>query len=168
MAFSSRLRPVIMPMPEQRYLWYGNHDTWIALISVCVADAACIPDPLVAHRRHLAQATAGHGKLPLVLRLQRARRQLSWPVPADFGRLVCDRLISSADSAERRDCILQIEEWARHMSIRVDLPAQRISRLPRVTRELLSGRYHRFSNGVVSAVRDLYSEGGERNQDRNS
>ncbi|MGO9452554.1 MAG: glycosyltransferase [Candidatus Binataceae bacterium] len=168
MAFSSRLRPLITPMPDERYLWKGNHDTWIAMLGVCLADAACIFDPLVAHRRHQGQATDGHGKLPLVPRLQRARKQLAWSVPPEFGRLVCARLASLVDPQESRDCILQIEQWVRHMSIRVDLPPQRISRLPCITRELLSGRYHRFSNGVFSAVRDLYSEGGERNQDRNS
>ena len=168
MAFSSRLNPVIMPMPEQKWLWHGNHDTWIALLAVCVADSACIRDPLVAHRRHGGQATAGHGKLPLVPRLYRARKRLMRLVPPDFGRLVCDRLISTADSHSFHESIVQIEEWEGHMAVRTDLPQQRLYRLPWVARELLSGRYHRFSNGIISVIRDLYSKGEKRNQDPNS
>jgi glycosyltransferase involved in cell wall biosynthesis len=159
MAFRARLNSLILPMPDQRLMWGGNHDAWIALLAVCVTDAGCIPDPLLAYRRHSAQESAGHDKLPPLLRLKRAGRPLVQVVPPGLERFICDRLNSLPEASSYKECILEIQDWARHLSTRVDLPPRRLSRLPSITRELITGRYHRFSNGIVSAVRDIYSAG---------
>lgn len=157
MSFRARLNSLILPMPDQCLMWRGNHDVWIALLAACVSDAACIPEPLLAYRRHFAQETAGHDKLPPLLRLKRARRPFVQAVPPDLDCFICDRLKSMPEASRYTECISGIEDWAHHLAARTGLPPRRLSRLPTITRELISGRYHRFSNGIVSAARDLYS-----------
>lgn len=164
MSFKAGVNSVILPMPDQCLMRRGNHDLWIALLAACVSDAACIPEPLLAHRRHFAQETAGHDKLPPLLRLKRARRPFVQAVPPDLDRFICDRLKSMPEASSYRDCISEIQAWAHHLSVRTGLPPRRLSRLPSITRELISGRYHRFSNGIVSAARDLYSAGENTHQ----
>ena len=159
MAFRARLNSLILPMPDQCLMWRGNHDVWIALLAACVSDTACIPEPLLAYRRHSAQTTSGHDKLPPLLRLKRARRPFVQAVPPDLDRFICDRLRSMPEGSSYRDCISEIQDWAHHLAARAGLPPRRLSRLPSITRELICGRYHRFSNGILSAARDLYSAG---------
>ena len=45
--------------------------------------------------------------------------------------------------------------WIDYCSARSNLPESRIQRIPLIARELLRGRYHRFSHGLGSAFRDL-------------
>ena len=45
----------------------------------------------------------------------------------------------------------------RHEMIRLGMPRGRVARWPSVARELVTGRYHRFSRGVIDVVRDALS-----------
>lgn len=45
-----------------------------------------------------------------------------------------------------------------HLEMRVGLPQSRLRRAPLVLRELVSGRYHLYSNGAASAAKDLFFE----------
>jgi O-antigen biosynthesis protein len=49
-----------------------------------------------------------------------------------------------------------LENWMDYVSVRKNLPARRLERLPHVARQLVRGRYHRFAHGIGSAFRDLY------------
>jgi hypothetical protein len=48
-----------------------------------------------------------------------------------------------------------LRAWLDYSSARSDLPEGRIQRIPPIARQLLRGRYHRFSHGFGSAFRDL-------------
>jgi glycosyltransferase involved in cell wall biosynthesis len=45
--------------------------------------------------------------------------------------------------------------WIDYSATRSNLPESRIQRIPLIARQLLRGRYHRFSHGLGSAFRDL-------------
>jgi len=48
-----------------------------------------------------------------------------------------------------------LRAWLDYSSARSNLPESRIQRIPPIARQLLRGRYHRFSHGFGSAFRDL-------------
>lgn len=48
-----------------------------------------------------------------------------------------------------------VRAWLDYSSARSNLPESRIQRIPLIARQLLRGRYHRFSHGLGSAFRDL-------------
>jgi hypothetical protein len=48
-----------------------------------------------------------------------------------------------------------LRAWLDYSSARSNLPESRIQRIPPIARQLVRGRYHRFSHGFGSAFRDL-------------
>ena len=48
-----------------------------------------------------------------------------------------------------------LRAWLDYSSVRSNLPEGRIQRIPLIAQQLLRGRYHRFSHGFGSALRDL-------------
>jgi glycosyltransferase involved in cell wall biosynthesis len=157
MAFRAELKSLILPMPDLPSMQRCGHDFWIALLGGCVTDIGCIFEPQVAHRRHAGQVTAGEHKLVPLSRLRRARKPFGTILPLELGELVCQRLSSVLDDNIYSLCEAEIKEWLGHMRRRSSLTGPRLTRLPAVLEELLTGRYYRFSNGWLSAVRDIYS-----------
>ena len=48
-----------------------------------------------------------------------------------------------------------LQEAVRHLSVRGTLPTPRVQRLVPIVRELYLRRYARYSNGMLTALRDL-------------
>jgi hypothetical protein len=65
------------------------------------------------------------------------------------------RLNEKSHLFDSRQILSGLEERIAHLSARANLPSRRLSRLQDVLRELLSRRYHLYSNGVYSAIKDL-------------
>jgi hypothetical protein len=74
---------------------------------------------------------------------------------ANMWRIARDRLLS--DPRFDMDNIIKadLETKIQHFSFRADLPYSRLRRLTLVFREIISGRYHRYSSGLKSALKDL-------------
>lgn len=151
MAFSSRFNSLILPIPAAGPL---IHDAWSALLLSAVAPVVALPEPLIWYRQHPLQQTGAnanlsHGVLPVshyqghlrLLREVRSRLE-SWPLESSF---------SAAREASLKRISLQIA----HLEARLNLPPRKAHRLVNVMRELVTGRYHRYSNGWRSATRDL-------------
>ncbi|MGO9607064.1 MAG: glycosyltransferase family 2 protein [Candidatus Binataceae bacterium] len=152
MAFRARFKHLVLPMPDKIRAPYlkGFHDVWIAVLIASVADVAILGEPLLAYRQHGGQH--GGSPLPDPLR-QRLERLFRAPdLPAEISRLLCTRM---AAVNGRADGIAIANAWSWHLSVRAGLPRRRLSRVPRILRELITARYHRFSNGVPTAVKDL-------------
>ncbi|MGI8494180.1 MAG: hypothetical protein ACR2L1_02555, partial [Pyrinomonadaceae bacterium] len=66
--------------------------------------------------------------------------------------------------AERRkkisidDVRIEKNEKSEHYEARMNLPLSRFGRFLPVCREFLTGRYNRFSNGFLSAMKDLFEK----------
>ncbi|HEX8117240.1 MAG TPA: hypothetical protein VF521_08210, partial [Pyrinomonadaceae bacterium] len=72
---------------------------------------------------------------------------------------LADRLRQAAAEgcwpASLKERVDMLEEVAAHYRVRGNTQASKAERLPAVLRELLSLRYHRYSNGLSSAALDL-------------
>jgi hypothetical protein len=67
---------------------------------------------------------------------------------------VRERLIGNTD-LYLTATLTDINQYITHVSARGSLNNSRLARVPIVWRELVSLRYHRFSNGFMSALKDL-------------
>jgi hypothetical protein len=150
MAFRSDLKDLILPIPNGIAI---IHDGWIALMIAAVTDLVFLEEPLILYRQHSAQQMGVRGGVrPKVLpksHYQAHQCQL---------RAVHERLLQGSHTGitpELHGLNSRLEAWDRHLQVRLDLPTSRMRRLPSVLRELLTRRYHRFSNGFASVARDL-------------
>jgi glycosyltransferase involved in cell wall biosynthesis len=150
MAFRSRYRDLILPMPE---IWI--HDAWISLLIGAVSHLVALPIPLIAYRQHSANqigiprrgrksmcAKSGCAELygPQVPRFEMARARL-----AEF---------SGRFPAGRRN-ISRIDDMLPFLRARAALPDARWRRLRGALHELVALRYHRHAYGLKSFRRDL-------------
>jgi glycosyltransferase involved in cell wall biosynthesis len=151
MVRSSHVRHV-RPFPSA---WV--HDYWLAITASLFGHIRFVPELLIDYRQHsnnqigVARLTPGRAVTLLgasrrsrhVDRVERiaalAARLSDGSIPArpDQRRLVAEKLI--------------------HEERRRDLPDARVRRWGVVAGELIRGRYHRLSRGVIDVVRDLFS-----------
>jgi glycosyltransferase involved in cell wall biosynthesis len=158
MAFRSAFTPLVLEIPDDLAM---IHDGWIALIVGAVADVSFIDEPLVKYRQHPRQQIGapqrgeseakGLGEVRAALGRSNQYAEL-----IQIGERVRRRL---AERCERFGCaesLARLDERLAHLRARGGMPAvSRLGRLPRILRELMSRRYHLYSNGVYSAVKDL-------------
>jgi hypothetical protein len=159
MAFRARYKDLILPIPDEIPM---IHDGWIALAIAAVADVKLITEPLIKYRQHGGQQVGA----PL------SEEQTSGPLQAiDAGlrrstsyadlRLTLttlrQRLTAHQDSFDCGAAFLSIENYERHINARSNLGNGRLGRLPTILREVMGLRYHRYSKGFSSALKDLVS-----------
>jgi len=154
MAFRKNLKDWILPIPEE---WV--HDEWIALLaSAGGASGVFINELLIRYRLHSKQliGIVSNKKLNLIEQFQQAYNVKSESyqdkverISYVLGRLTSvNKLTKEADKLFKQKIMhLQARQWAHNHP--------RWNRFGRVFTELLSGRYHRFSNGWKSVIKDL-------------
>jgi len=170
MVFRSDLREVLSPMPHN---WH--HDAWIALLGTFLRPYAVIDEQLMLYRSHGDQAV-GVPERAVTNVWEMRWKQAADPGKADFHRqrrrTEAERfrkLVERFETAGRsylRDAGLpvpgnippmleELEQRAQHLDARGALPDQRLKRLPLVLKESRTGRYRRFSAGLLSAAQDF-------------
>ncbi len=154
-AFRARLKPYILPFPQK--LPPGIFfDVWIGLVLASVANVACIPRPLVLHRLHSGQF-AGIEALISLKEHGRVRSRDRGRI-AEFVPLVEEviaRVSALADDSISKRNLQSLISWTEHMKMQSQLSPRRYSRLFPIAHALLTGRYHRYSRGFLTAARDL-------------
>ena len=166
MAFRSRFKELILPIPDEFDLRFDDgriliHDGWLSLLITATAGVAVIDEPLIMYRQHPkqqvgaksppgAEAADGGG-----LRAALTRQKF---YSAEIGQLeaVRERLTAKVPAAVCAGAVSKLESKIAHLRARADMPGRRSRRLPRVLREVLTLRYHFYSNGVRSAAKDLF------------
>lgn|GEM_PF-45202 len=177
MAFRSRFREAFLPIPLD--LPNTIHDGWIALAMSILSEVKFIECPLIQYRLHHGQQL-GLGSLSAkntnesvrsLEFLLRHQKKYSLPMSQtidllhkDIQRLYkIEEVISRYPHiASRFDFGICLDEpikrkfeYILHLENRLKLPENRIKRLLPIMRELLSGRYKRFSKGIMSAIKDF-------------
>jgi glycosyltransferase involved in cell wall biosynthesis len=161
MALRSRMRSLVLPVPEGLHV---IHDAWIALLVACVAQVRAVDEPLVLYRRHGAQQVGPLAREGSVggLRAVAAgeahealRRGNPYGDVIKLARAARRRLFDKREEFDARAALAELDARIAHLKARRDLPRARLRRAPRVLRELLSLRYHRFAKGLASAAKDL-------------
>lgn len=159
MAFRAVYREAALPVPA------GTdriHDGWIALVVAALAPVALIEEPLILYRQHTAQQLGAglpvEWEKPLGEKVRLARRAGAAGYrdqAAALERLRACLAEASAGSFPAAAALARVDAKLANLRARAAMPGRLSARVPRVARELLSGRYHRYAEGMLSAARDL-------------
>lgn len=161
LAFRSKFKNLIVEIPTNLAL---IHDGWIALMIASVAEVAFIDEPLIKYRQHPRQQIgAKERKLDddnengLDGVKTAMRRTNSYDEMIEIGTQAQRRLSERRDVYETDKASRKLEARLKHLRARASLPQEKLRRARSVLRELLSRRYHLYSNGVYSAIKDLFA-----------
>jgi glycosyltransferase involved in cell wall biosynthesis len=172
MAFRQCFRNVLLPFPTGIPLL---HDGWIAIMIAALGEVSVISQPLMEYRIHPQQSQGikpfNQHSEAFSYRLQPmdcndlsplAKRSSYYFGQIEKLQAVRQRLDIISSSSDRRIPIATIQNrigyldrLINHFRVRSGLPRGSLGRAPIVLRELLTLRYHRYSRGWLSAVRDI-------------
>ena len=162
MAFRSEYVKLVLPTPSNIAM---IHDGWIALTVASVADVIFIEEPLIKYRQHERQqvgAPKQRGPEPsqptgLQAFETALRRRNSTADLHGILSVLEERLATAQNWFDCRRALAFVADYSLHLDVRANLPRKRLSRLPRILRELMTMRYHEYANGFKSAAKDLVS-----------
>jgi Glycosyl transferase family 2 len=165
LAFRAKYNKAIVPIPTG--IHGVIHDRWIALVISMTAKSVFLTEPLVKYRQHAQQQLGVRPRRPTKRTFKPPRINImdsiekAHKTSIELMELVKGRAISGTDMPERVVSAMSAEmghrqECARHYQLRKSLLSDKhMTRLWPIIQELLSGRYHRCSNGIRSAVGDI-------------
>lgn len=157
MAFRSKFVKLSLPIPDAIAM---IHDGWIALTVATVADVVMIEETLIKYRQHGKQQIGAPNRKPEAEEpnvMQAFRRRNN---SADLYKILEtleQRLVAQSASYDTRNALSFVGNYSFHLNVRANLPQNRLNRLPRILRELMTRRYHEYANGFKSAAKDLVS-----------
>ncbi len=158
MAFRAGFRNLVLEIPADLAL---IHDGWIALLIGSVAGISFLDEPLIKYRQHARQQIGAKERKDadraagLDSAREALRRTNSYDEMIAIGTRAQQRLTEHSNVYNSEDALRKLEQRLRHLRARASLPPGKLSRARSVLRELLSGRYRRYSNGIYSAMKDL-------------
>ena len=154
MAFRQKFCGLLLPIPRNQV-----HDYWISLLMAACGDFQAIPETLIQYRLHAGQQIgAGPGRLALFEQTEIARRnnKRTYLSEIDGLRQICERLNVKRPHLYLEPTIKLFTEKIAHRYVRAKFPQSRLSRIPTVLREIVNGRYWRYSEGWKSVAKDLF------------
>jgi hypothetical protein len=159
MGFRSCLKDLALPFPSDDQFVSGQHDIFIALTAVYsgVCGVSLVKTPLLAYRQHQGQLSQQLSREHLhtaPIGRTMARIATAGKRPTDIIAPYVQRLRSPLGATLCRDRQVRQAVLA-HWDFRCNLPSSHLARLSLVAKELMSGRYHRYSNGLLTAIKDL-------------
>jgi glycosyltransferase involved in cell wall biosynthesis len=158
MAFRAKFKELVLDIPTDLLL---IHDGWIALLIASVSRVSFIEEPLIKYRQHAHQQIGAKERkeeeraIGLDSTRKALRRTNLYNEIIAIGTRAQHRLMERGDVYENQAAGARLEQRLQHLRARANLPTGTLSRARCVLRELLSRRYHLYSNGVYSAVKDF-------------
>jgi glycosyltransferase involved in cell wall biosynthesis len=159
MAFRSRLKQLILPIPQNPV---HLHDGWIAFLAAAVSNVGFICDPLVRYRQRTGQIIGAHPPTGIKM-LARAVSANSWSQNIEshratlewFKELEC-RLQEMRGDYPCEERVFDLVRAKRdHLRRRMSMPRSRPLRTRFILNELATLGYHRYSIGIWAAAKDL-------------
>ena len=162
MAFRATFKELILPFPENGPL---IHDGWIALIISHTADIDFVDRPLARYRQHRSQQLGApvlkpETKLTATRVIESARRGTTWDEQLRKVHIVRSRMGARGNSYTFRGHE-NLDNLLAHFEIRESATKKTLVTLPYLFRELVTGRYHKYSNGLGSLLKDLLGLGAK-------
>ena len=155
-AFRARFKSLLLPIPDDLPI---IHDAWIALLIAGVSELVPLSERLVKYRQHTGQQVGALERKGLRYPQNSVREALQRENPyAEMlatAEAIHRRLTDKQKEFDSRRVLPALEARMIHLAARSGLPNARLSRASSVFSELLSGRYHRYSKGFRSALKDL-------------
>jgi glycosyltransferase involved in cell wall biosynthesis len=143
-AFSKKVIDAAVPFPSEMAV---IHDAWFGLIASAISQVKTEPEKLLKYRQHATQVVGVRKHRQTVAKAHYL---------AHYRQLIAlrDRL-SSRDDVIDKSYLILLNGYIEHLKARIELPANQYRRALFVGSELLTGRYHRYSNGSRSALKDI-------------
>jgi glycosyltransferase involved in cell wall biosynthesis len=141
-AFSRYAVQTSLPFPETIAIF---HDGWLALVAAAIGPVVIVDQQLVKYRQHedqqlgVRQLTPNFGMSDYEKHLNQLT-DLNNKVGSQLSEVHADLL----------------NQYIRHLNVRLTLPKARSARSGRIAEEIFSGRYARFSSGLRSAGKDFF------------
>ena len=157
MAFRSQYRNLCLPIPADLQML---HDGWIALVIASVAKVRAIPETLIRYRQHSDQqvgAPSIRSKDPQMSLNAAVRKTWASCGLPDILSALQSRLENQGAGYNCTRGLARTKRYRHHLVTRASLRANALQRLPAIVRELTTLRYHQYSNGFLSAAKDLFS-----------
>jgi len=158
MAFSAEFKDLILPIPDS--LSHDGvpvlHDWWSALLIAAVSNLSFIDEPLFKYRQH-AQQQLGVRPInnPAAQPGMFDSRLASFQTELSYLSAILERLAERPDFPAGAGVTDRLQSHIAHLETRASLPRGRARRIVPIARELFSRRYHRYSNGLYSAAKDM-------------
>jgi glycosyltransferase involved in cell wall biosynthesis len=159
LAFRSSLKNLVLPIPPVAFLL---HDAWIALVASSVGFYGIpLSDSLIYYRQHALQAVGGKATFLKRLKIAQNSKDAELYKMYEQGLLELKNRLLLRQSTFSKDITKEvnlIQQKAEHFSRRAFLRSS--SNFPLkvkgVVSEILTGKYHRFSNSWQSVAKDLW------------
>ncbi len=151
MAFRAKYKSLICPIPHN----FPDmiHDYWIALLLAAVSKVVPLQKKLVKYRQHPKQQL-GLVKTADVTLHKRIQNKILFDEEIQRMLTIRERLSRNA-GLYPVSALNHTNQYITHIKTRSLLNNHRLARVTPVLHELISLRYHRFSNGIMSALKDL-------------
>ncbi|MDQ3130578.1 MAG: glycosyltransferase family 2 protein [Acidobacteriota bacterium] len=166
MAFRADFREFFLPFPLA--VPDMIHDAWIALVTAAMAEFKFLDEPLIKYRQHDRQqigvkffedvAAVKFERMVSALRASQTGKERINKIYEIFEQNPKLSDESVLIGKIKKKCLAQTDERIRHYQTRTNLPSSKINRIRAVWRELKSKRYHKFSKGFLSALKDVVAD----------
>jgi hypothetical protein len=152
LAFRSSIRPLVLPIPEP---WI--HDWWLAINAAIYSRIAAIQQSTILYRQHGGNQI-GLGRMRAQTRKLTTARDDKWLTRMQSASTALMSQLRCVEPADHRPAFASIcaeaERRLIHYERRLARQGSRWRALA-LASELASGRYHRYSSGTGSFLKDL-------------
>lgn len=157
LAFRAGFKDLVLDIPTDLPL---IHDGWIALLIASVADVAFLEEPLIKYRRHVGQQIGAGERRPVAAVgpggvRDAMQRTNSYQELIEIGTQAQRRLMERGNLYKSDAALAGLAARLTHLRMRAKLPESAALRIAGVIKEVLTGRYHRYSRGLFSAAKDV-------------
>jgi Glycosyltransferases involved in cell wall biogenesis len=158
MAFRSRYRNEILPFPQ---ISGQIHDAWIALVLSQIGKIDTINEPLFSYRQHSGQQLGvGVSDVDRVARFERslAINEGEMTRLKELLVLMATHPLFAGTNHDARieSYLAKREDISEHYRNRIGQSVKITTRIRQIFEELGTGRYSKYSNGILSAAKDLF------------
>lgn len=155
LAFRLSLLNGVAPFPPE---WV--HDEWLAIIAAAMGEVDCLEQPLIDYRQHGGNQI-GARKRNLADKLARIGQARTPFLEGLVQRLeiLLRHFEPRSGSQIPAGCSEAVRQKLEHLRVRLALPRSRLRRPVPMAREIVTGRYSRYSTGIRAILLDLVNNG---------
>jgi hypothetical protein len=148
MAFRASYKSKILPISP-----FWVHDSWIALLMSSISEIKFIDRELIDYRQHEQQQIGGM-KMKIVDQVALSRSVISYKEQIEQYKLIVVHMQKHKLKVEH-NVMSKITDKIMHLNARQDMyHGNVIHKMIKALEELLRGRYHKYSNGFKSFIKD--------------
>jgi glycosyltransferase involved in cell wall biosynthesis len=150
MAFLSKYKNIVLPIHP---LWV--HDGWVAIIIATQSKIHYVDKCLTYYRQHDNQQLGGLSKNNME-KFRLSKSVDSYNAQILKYEALLEHLLK-LDMSGKEYCLADIREKISHLLVRNAIYESGIvGKMVKAGQELLKGRYHRYSNGFMSFLKDVF------------